>query len=668
VTNNSWGGGGFSQALKDAMAAVEDTPNFPSTLNVCAAGNSNVNADFSPMYPAAYDNRGILSVLASDNVDAGASFTNFGLASVDLAAPGVNTYSTESMGTCSLCDPSGYRTLSGTSMASPHVAGVAAALLDMNPNLTAAQARDALLHPNSYDWMTNSKAQSTSSGGRLNYYKALTNNGFLSNPILNNFPVVTVSPDVFTTGGGSVNFTASASDPDGDALRMSTGRGSISAGSAWLFGWEVNLLFPAAVPFIAPSIAHTAAMPYDTAAADNRGGGASGRSWAVVSPLGPGGPPTGVLNVPATGSVNVPVPITFNASDPQGQPIGWDLWASGYGGSSGSCCYGGTSASMTFSTAGVYRIGTQAIDRELNTSDNYTSVISIGGATGVPPIAVASLDKDSGPVPLTVNIDMSGSSDPDGNITFYFIDCGGFTVGQTGATGSCQFTTPGTYWLLLQVRDNTGYMGLTSKYVVATPAGGSPPPPDVTAPTVNITSPAAGNVTGLINLQASASDNAGGSGVKEVEYYLDSTAPGASLGKSSLPPYTVSWNASLATPGPHTIYAIARDNAKNPSAPASVNVTVVGVVLPTVSLAPAGTVTVNKKGTLAMTATTNAPTYGVSRVDFLVGATVVCSDTSAPYGCNWKAPAATKTYQAQAKVYDGNGNVGNSNGLAISVK
>ena len=151
VTNNSWGGGGFSQALKDAMAALEVTPGAPGTLDVCAAGNSGVNADFSPMYPAAYDNRGIVSVLASDANDLGASFTNYGLASVDLAAPGVSIYSTEATGTCSLCDPSGYRTLSGTSMASPHVAGVAAAMLSAHPGLTAAQARDALLRPESYE-------------------------------------------------------------------------------------------------------------------------------------------------------------------------------------------------------------------------------------------------------------------------------------------------------------------------------------------------------------------------------------------------------------------------------------------------------------------------------------------------------------------------------------
>src|SRR4029078_13331007 len=119
VTNNSWGSGGFRQALKDAMAAVAAV----GVGNVCAAGNNGVNADLAPMYPGAYDNRGIISVLASDQSDLGAYFTNYRVANGDIAARGVSTKSTVPTGTCPLCDPSGYRALSGTSMATPHVAG-----------------------------------------------------------------------------------------------------------------------------------------------------------------------------------------------------------------------------------------------------------------------------------------------------------------------------------------------------------------------------------------------------------------------------------------------------------------------------------------------------------------------------------------------------------------
>ncbi len=559
VTNNSWGAGAYSQALKDAMAALENTPGYPSTLDVCAAGNSGANADFAPMYPAAYDNRGIVSVLATDSADAGASFTNFGLASTDIAAPGVSIYSTSPVGSCSLCVAAGqpaYRTLNGTSMASPHVAGVAAALLDMFPNLSAAEARDAILHPNSYDWVADPKGQSTSSGGRLNFAKTITN-PFANSPVLNGFPSVTVGPDVVTTGGGTVNFTATTSDPDGDTLRISQGRGSLSA---WLFGWQLGNVFPSTLPFAAPSLARTAAMNYDTSVADNRGGGAAGRNWAVVSPVAsPGGPPTGALTVPATGVVGTPVSISFPATDPQGSPVGWDMWASGAGGSIGGCCYTESSVNLTFNTAGVYRVSVQAMDRELLASTNYTSVISIGGASGVPPIAAATLDKVSGAAPLTVSADMSGSYDPDGSISFYYIGCGGsFAVGTTIPTGSCTFTSPGTYWMMLQVRDNAGLMGLTSKYVVVTPA--APQPPAVVNPSVTLLTPADGaQLKRKVNVALTSTAVAGTYPIQRVDYLLNGSVGCSATGG---PTYSCTWKTP-ASPKTYTVQARVYDDHGN---------------------------------------------------------------------------------------------------------
>src|SRR5262249_13355723 len=142
--------------------------------NIWSAGNSGQNADATPMYPAAYDNRGIISVLATDSNDVGAGFTNFGLFSVDIAAPGVSTLSTVPTGTCRLCDPSGYMLLSGTSMATPHVSGVLAALFHKNPVLQTNEARDVVLDPGRYDGLSDPRAQSTSNGGRLNFFKAPT--------------------------------------------------------------------------------------------------------------------------------------------------------------------------------------------------------------------------------------------------------------------------------------------------------------------------------------------------------------------------------------------------------------------------------------------------------------------------------------------------------------
>ena len=237
VSNNSWGSTGFSQSLKDALARAEAA----GILHVCAAGNSNQNVDTSPMYPAAYDNRGIISVLASDQNDRGASFTNYGLAAVDISAPGVSTFSTVPTGACALCDASGYKLLSGTSMAAPHVSGVLAALFQENPTLSVTQARDIVLNRLSYDALTDTKAKSSSTGGRLNFAKILAN-PLLFAPVLNNFPIVDAGANVFATAGTPVSLTASAGDADNDPLRMAWN--NMGTQSEWLFSWMLKSILP----------------------------------------------------------------------------------------------------------------------------------------------------------------------------------------------------------------------------------------------------------------------------------------------------------------------------------------------------------------------------------------------------------------------------------------
>jgi subtilisin family serine protease len=468
LTNNSWGGGGFSQSLKDAMARGEAA----GILHVCAAGNSNQDADASPMYPAAYDNRGIISVLASDKKDVGASFTNYGLASVDIAAPGVSTLSAVPMGTCKLCDPSGYKLLSGTSMAAPHVSGVLAALFNQNPALTATEARDVLLDPGSYDTLSDAKAMSTSTGGRLNFAKALAN-PLLFAPVLNQFPVLIMGPDVVASAGGPVSLTATAFDPDKDALRMVWS--TTSAESQWLFGWMLNAIFPPSggSSFSAPSVLRTVTVPYDVSVADGRGGSARGRSYVTVEPaLSPGQPPSGTLAVsPTDAPVGSTITVSYPVTDPEMSPTGWDLWVGTKYVAIGRCCFTGASTTLTLNNAGVYRFGTQAIDQMLNLSTRQSAVVRIGGATGEPPIARATLDTISGPVPLTVNIDMSASVDPDGTkIPTYLFSCKeGSLTRSRKPQGSCTFTTPGVHWIKLLVQDNSGYVDQISAYVTATP-------------------------------------------------------------------------------------------------------------------------------------------------------------------------------------------------------
>jgi subtilisin family serine protease len=158
ITSNSWGGGGYSQALKDAI----DAGGAKGELFVAAAGNYGTNNDSISQYPSNYDSSNIIAVAATDKTDALAYFSCYGAITVDLGAPGVDIYS---------CQPGGlYQLLSGTSMATPHVAGACALVKAANPSLTGAQIKAAILA--NVDPVA-SLAGKTVTGGRLNVFKAV---------------------------------------------------------------------------------------------------------------------------------------------------------------------------------------------------------------------------------------------------------------------------------------------------------------------------------------------------------------------------------------------------------------------------------------------------------------------------------------------------------------
>ena len=159
ITNNSWRGYDFAEALYDAIAAAGNA----GQLFVAAAGNeSNDNDSSFRAYPASFDLDNIISVAATDEFDQLAWFSNFGATSVDLGAPGVNTLSTFPGG--------GYEYLNGTSMATPHVAGVASLILSEDSGLSALEVKDLIL--SSVDPLP-SLAGITVTGGRLNAVNAL---------------------------------------------------------------------------------------------------------------------------------------------------------------------------------------------------------------------------------------------------------------------------------------------------------------------------------------------------------------------------------------------------------------------------------------------------------------------------------------------------------------
>lgn len=199
VMNHSWSGAGYSQSLADAFTAAQTA----NVVMAVAAGNAGQNIDATPSYPAALQHANIVAVAATTHNDSLAYFSNYGAKGVDLGAPGEAILSS--------VPGNGYATYSGTSMATPHVAGAASLLLAANPALSAAQVKDILL--GSIDPIAALAGKSVS-GGRLNLRAALA--AAATPPGTNLAPLANAGADVSLARRASMRLDGSGSyDPDG---------------------------------------------------------------------------------------------------------------------------------------------------------------------------------------------------------------------------------------------------------------------------------------------------------------------------------------------------------------------------------------------------------------------------------------------------------------------
>jgi len=197
VLSNSWGGGGLNESLRSAIEAAKNS----GILFVAAAGNSSANNDTNPEYPGSYDNENIIAVAATDHNDNLASFSSYGATTVDVAAPGVGIKS---------CTPNNsYDTWDGTSMATPHVAGLAALIRSYDSSFDWQEIKSRIL--NGVDTKT-SLTGKVLSGGRINAYGSLLLPSGAFRLSVQSFPAsgldVTVSPSDYNgDGNGTTDFS-----------------------------------------------------------------------------------------------------------------------------------------------------------------------------------------------------------------------------------------------------------------------------------------------------------------------------------------------------------------------------------------------------------------------------------------------------------------------------
>ena len=704
VTSNSWGAQRGSAPPAPALVAAIDAAGTVGIINIFGAGNDGMDNDVSPFDPASYPSPSIVSVASSGPTDRRSFFSNYGATSVDLAAPGENILSTYPGGE--------YQSSSGTSMATPHVAGVAALLAKMNPSLPV-NAIKALLLDNvdrSSRWTGR-----VVSGGRLNAFLAAS----AVSDVSNNVP-----PSVSITGPAegatfkapiALTVDAVAVDSDGTVQQVAFFANGAPIGTATSSPFQV-IWNPVPGNYTLTAVA-----------TDDRYGIATSAAVHVVI----------LANLAPTVSITSPAPntsfpaqsliaIDAAATDADGGVQQVEFFVDGVSiGTDGVAPYEATwSAAIgthslkavatdnqgAMMTSAAVPITVQPLTGRINvaraSNGGVATASSILGAKYPPSGAIDGdrkglnwgngggwNDGTTNAYPDWIQVDFAGMKLIEEVNVFSMQDEYGSPVTPTPAMtftlwGLRHFDVQywdGSVWLPVPggvVTNNnlvwrqTLFAPLsTSKIRVFINAAlnGSSRVMEVEAwginsganspPSVAIVSPAPGasfTQPASVVIDATASDTDGV--IQQVDFYVD----GALVGSTTAAPYSATWSGGAL--GPHTLTAVATDNmgATTTSAPVSVTVTPPNAA-PAISISsPANGATFTAPAAIVVSAAASDLDGTIASVEFFANGASLGIDTSAPFTAGLSGPVAA-TFVLTAVATDNNGATATSAPVSIAV-
>ena len=674
VTSNSWGALRGGEPPSAALQAAIDAAGAVGIINIFGAGNDGVNTDNQPFDPASYASPSIVSVASSGSTDRKSFFSNYGLSSVDLAAPGEDILSTYPGG--------GYSYSSGTSMAAPHVAGVAALLVKLDPTLTPDGIKALLLeHVDQSSKWTGKVA----SGGRLNAFTAASAIG-VGTP---NEP-----PTVVMTGPASggiykapvtIVLEAAASDSDGSVQHVAFYANGLPIGSdatsPYSVTWAgaapgtytltavatddryatatstgVHVVIepnaPPAVSITSPadgaSFASPATFTIDAAATDIDGvvqqvtfyanGVAIGTdatspytaTWsgplgaytltAVATDNTGGSATSAAINVtvtPIPGRVNVALAANGGIASAS-SVLGANYPASG--------AINGEHRGLGWGSGGAWSDGTQ------NASPDWLEV-RFPGMKLIEEIGVFSMqDNYSAPI------------EPTPATTFAYFGLRGFEVQYWDGVDwltipSGVVTTNNLVWRRFVFAPLTtsrirvfitaalnGYSRVMEVEAFGVSAGGN------VAPSVAITAPAGGagfTAPAAITISAAASDDDGS--IASVAFF----ANGAPIGTDSSSPFSLAWTG--VAEGSYSLTAVATDNQGATTSSAAVDIAVAAAnVPPSVSItAPVDGAAFTSPANIVVAASASDSDGSIASVAFFANGAAIGTDASSPYSIAW---------------------------------